>query len=214
MRKIKFIPFLLCCLAAVSFFASCNDDDDSGLSYQQKEEAIQSVFGGYTGSLLYAVNTTTASGNDTTVVDTVSASWSVVSDSVLTIHNFPVSILGNESEDSSFRAAMKSLPAQDIRCTIYDVVNNSPVTFILAPETVSFELTYGGGTHTVQIPFYCNYYSYAQMVSISSSSSTTRTAMMIQIVQGGIYVDGENTNWISTTKRNIPNYVFISDSRY
>lgn len=180
MKNLKFISLMLGCLAAACVtFTSCDDDDDThALTPEEIQTAFAAVRGNYGGSLIYrAINPK----NQNDVTDTTAVSWSIQSDSVMTIHDFPVALLGHVVPDSTLRSAIATAAPQDIRCDI-GFIRVTPATFLANPNTLTLNLNYGGAAHKVQIAFYVNsYYSYGQVHDRS---------LDMQIVEAGIYVDG------------------------
>ena len=201
MRKLKFISLMVCCLAAMSFtFSSCSDDDDnnSALSPQDYQTAFNAARGEYSGKVYFPVPD---KKTNKYVTDSAEVSWSILRDSAMTIHHFPIAALGANVTDSAAREAIMAQAPQDIKCSI-NFMHVSPVNFIIAPTTVELHLNYNKENHKIQIPFYVSYYSYGQM---SSSKD-----MFMQIIEGAIYQDGSlKQTWLS---QGIP-FQFISKSK-
>lgn len=165
---------------------SCDDDDDNnrGLTPQEIQTAFNTVKGAYNGKAIYSAKNP---NNTKDVTDTVAVSWEINTDSTMTIHNFPVSVIGNSVADTVARKAFLSVGAKTLQCYI-GFINLSPITFLVNPIAPEFTLTYGGASHKIQIPFYVNnYYSYGQYSS---------GKMAMQIVAAAIYVDGKDSGWI------------------
>jgi len=190
MKKQKqFITLLLMlCMAMVSF-TSCNDDDDNNkaLTAEEVQACFNTVKGSYNGKLVYKNASTT---NSSDVTDTLDCSWSITTDSTLTINNFPVKLLANNVTDSTLKAAIQQLPAQSITCGTY-YVNTNPVEFLVNPYTLTYNLNYGGEAHKVQIAFYIgNTFSFGAYTPANST-------LTMQIIEGGIYIDGTLTKYLS-----------------
>jgi hypothetical protein len=66
----------------------------------------------------------------------------------------------------------------------------SPITFLLNPVSPSYQLTYGGATHKVQVAFYINNYSSYGFYD------TSKKMMEFQLVEGAIFVDGQQTSYL------------------
>ncbi len=180
MKSIKFISMMICCMAAL-VFVSCdkNDDNTSALTPEQVQMAYQTVRGNYTGKLIYpkASNTT-----GKTVNDTVGITWSIATDSIMTIRNFPAAALAEHITNADLKQALLTQPAQDIRCYI-GFLTLSPVRFLINPVSPSYTLTYGGATHTVHVGFYVN-----STYSLGVYNTNTKELQM-QIIEGAVYVD-------------------------
>lgn len=192
MKRLKFISMMMVALAAVCLtFTSCNDDDDDnrGLSQGEINNAFQTVRGSYSGKLIYpdvkAIGTNT---ND--VADTTNISWSIRTDSTMTVHNFPVSLIAGFVTDSTAKAALATAAPQDMNCYI-GFTSESPVVFLINPVSPKMTLSYKGGQHTFQIAFYVNsYYSFGQL-------SNNGSQLMMQILAAGLFIDGKNSGFIS-----------------
>ncbi|WP_288919625.1 DUF4840 domain-containing protein [uncultured Prevotella sp.] len=189
MKKLKLISLMLVCLAAVSVtFTSCNDDDDNvrTLTPEERAAAFNQVRGTHSGYLYY--NKVDASTSKTSL-DSVAISWTIASDSVMTIKDFPISVIGKYVSDTAVSKAFSQLPPQDMKCYI-GFTNVSPVAFLINPVTPQVQLTYGGATHKVLVPFYVNTaYSYGQINS--------QNKLRLQIIAGGIFADGTQTGWLT-----------------
>lgn len=142
MRNLKFISLMMGCLAAVCLtFTSCNDDDDDnkGLTPEQVETAFNAVRGDYNGIMLYAHK----DSNGKQVNDSTNIAWSIQTDSVMTIYNFPVASLAKNVTDSTVSKAIATAKPQNLKCYI-GFINMSPVTFLINPISVEFTANYGG----------------------------------------------------------------------
>ncbi len=200
MKNLKFTSVMLAAMAAVCVtFASCNDDDDSSrsLTPQEKQTAFNAVKGEYTGKLVYTV---TDSKTGKSQNDTIATSWSIQSDSVMTIRQFPVAALAGNITDSVARKALSAEAPQDLTCAI-GFMRVEPSTFLINPVAPEFNVTYGGKAHKVQIPFYVNsYYSFG-MVS--------NKQLKLQIIMATVYEDGNKTAWL---RQPVP-FVLIADKK-
>lgn len=178
---------MVCCLAATSFI-SCdnNDDTNTALSKEEKAQCLATVKGDYTGKMVYAH---TDAKTSKTVNDTVDISWSILTDSTMTIKHFPTKALAANITDNTLSSTLTAAASVDMTCYI-GFVQTSPVTFLINPVTPSYNLTYDGKTHQVQIPFYTN------NGFTFGSYNATKKLLEMQIVEGAIYVDGKLTTYL------------------
>lgn len=187
MKKLTLLSLMVCCLAAMSFI-SCdnNDDNNTALSKDEKAQCLAAVKGDYTGKMVYAdIDAKTLQ----TVNDTVDISWSILTDSTMIIKHFPTKALTVNITDNTLSSALTTAASVDMTCQI-SFVKTSPVTFLINPITPSYNLTYGGIIHQVQIPFYTNNgYTFG-------AYNATKGLLQMQIVEGGIYVDGKATTFL------------------
>lgn len=187
MKSLKLISVMMGCLAAVCVtFSSCSDDDDDNrLTPQEQKAAFEAVKGNYSGKMIYPV---IDSKTNKVVSDTALVSWSIQSDSMMTIRNFPVSVLGHYVSDTTVSKLMLAEQPQTQTCAI-GFIKVSPATFLINPNTVTFNYTYGGKSHKVQVPFYIN-------SSYSFGTLDSRKNLQMQIITGGVFEDGKNTGWM------------------
>lgn len=185
MNKLKFMSLLVGCLAAVSL-TSCNDDDDSyrSLTKEEKAQCYQTVRGNYSGKLVYATGETK---NGKTVTDTIDAAWSVQTDSTLIIRQLPTRLLALHVTNTELKHALETAPAQDLVCRV-NYTQTSPIGFLLNPVTPSYDLTFGGASHKVQVPFYTNV---SQSFGLYSSD---KKMLQLQVIEGGIYIDSKQSS--------------------
>ena len=87
------------------------------------------------------------------------------------------------------KKALEEAADQDMTCRI-GFIKTSPVTFLVNPVTPSFDLTYGGKKHKVQVAFAVNNFSSYGVYN------ATKKVLGIQIVEGLIGVDGTRTNYL------------------
>lgn len=180
MKRLKSTYLIIACLVAGSVLTSCLKDEDTGLSPAEQQSAYLQVKGDYDGKLVYAKQ-----NEDKTayVNDTIDISWSLDTDSTLLIKKFPSALLAANISDDNVKTAMASSDPVDIKCYT-EYYSLSPVGFLVNPAAVTYNLTYGGSTHKVQVAFYVNN-SYVYGVYTPASR-----LLQIQLIEAGIYVDG------------------------
>jgi hypothetical protein len=186
MKKFKILSVMLCCMAAMTLM-SCNDDDSSSsLTKEDVAQCFAAIKGVYTGKVVYgSVN----ANNTADITDTLDVQWSAGTDSTLVIANFPAKLLAQNITNTELKAALSAAPNQNITChTVFMQV--SPITFLLNPVSPSYQLTYGGATHKVQVAFYINNYSSYGFYD------TSKKMMEFQLVEGAIFVDGQQTSYL------------------
>lgn len=187
MKYLKFISLAVCCVAAM-VFTSCNSDDDgpSALSKQEFQQAQNMVKGNYAGRLYWPVK------NDSTgktQADSTDITWQVNADSTLTINNFPTKLLGAYVTDSTVKKAIMDEEPLDLKCYV-NYTQVDPTRFTISPVSPAFNVTYGGASHEIAVPFWAGgYYSYG------GYTASNRT-MSFVISEAAIYIDGRNSNML------------------
>ncbi len=175
---------------------SCNESNSyRELTKQEIQSAFLTVRGYHTGKMVYLKNI----GNYQTKTDTVDISWTIDTDSTLTIHNFAVEPYAEFITDNELKEALLQQPYQDVQCKIH-FVGLSPVLFYVGVDAPAYNITYGGQNHKVQLAFYGN-------ANSCGVYDVPTQRMEIHLVGGGIYEDGTyKEKYLSTT--NIPMLLF------
>lgn len=180
MKATKIFSLMLCCMAVLSFTACIDDDDNNnGPTPEERRAAYQAMQGRYVGKAIY-MQAKPGLGNDRT--DTLDVSWQVNTDSVMIVDNFPAAVVAEHIQDAELAGQIAQQPAQRVKL-FYALYNVSPVTFLVNPASITYNVDYNGGKHDVTVAFYVN----------SSNSygvfNSTGKVMEMQIVPGGVYVD-------------------------
>ena len=205
MKKFKLLTLFFAAFAALTLTSCLNDDDDNtGLTAEQIQNAYNATRGSHSGKIYY---TTGFDKDGKDVKDSAVVSWDVTSDTVMYINNVPSKVLASVIADDDIRAAVESQGPQRIKCYI-NYINVSPIQWLVNPVSVSFDnLEYNGAKHKVTIAFYANSnYSFGQLIT-----SVTPNIQMMQFIAGALYVDDKiNSDGINylydTSKVNVSNY--------
>lgn len=193
MGKLRFLSFIFCAVAATTLTSCLDDDDDNGLTADERLECFNATRGEHSGKLIFR-----KAGNSTNVAynDTVSAAWSITTDSTMTIYNVPSRAIASaiDTTTASTKAAnieaynaIVAQPAKTVSCAI-NYYRNNPISWAIYPAAITYEgIPYGGKQCRVQILYYTNY-----CVGTYSSTGSSRS-MQMQIVVAGANVDGTYT---------------------
>lgn len=202
--KAKKILTMICGCVAAMCFTSClkssDDSEDTGLTKAEIAQCLSVVKGNYDGDLMYPRYRYT---EETGIADTLEISWSITNDTTATIYNFPAKALAEHVDNNQLKSALESAPDKNIKCYI-GFISTSPVTFLINPIMLEYELQYGNGMHKVQVAFYMN------TNSSFGYFSPTDQKLYMQILEGAVYVDGMQYSVFSSP---IP-FVFTSSSKY
>ena len=197
MKAKKIIMAALCCFSVFSL-VSCNLNDDdngnTGLSPIQIKTAYTAVKDIHSGKLVYTPLASTGSSSKN---DTINISWDISTDSTMTIHNFPVSALADNITSSNYsdlKTALENVNTTDLSCFI-GFYQLNPISFLINPISPSFNLSYGGATHKIQIAFYLNTTYSAGIYDYQNNG-----ILEMQIIEAGIYIDGSQSSALSTSK--------------
>ena len=188
MKKLTFIAFIGCIMAALSF-TSCNSDTDNpyqGLTEAEIQQCFLATRGLYNGKVVFLAENK-ANVNDKK--DTLNVNWEITTDSTMTIDNFPVKALAEKiTYNNELKEAVSKLSPRTLNCVI-QYVYVTPLQFLIGPANLDYELEYGGTTHKVQFRFFWNNYSFGQYVS------SAKHPMEMQIWAAALYVDGNQTSY-------------------
>lgn len=196
MKTFKIFSIMMCAVAALSLTSCLDDDDDdsnNGLTKEQVQQAFQQARGSYTGKMYYAYPDQTGQKQ---LTDSVVTSWTLDTDSTLTIHNFSLKGVGRNINDSALAKAFIEAPVQSMKCNI-GFIRLSPVQFLINPTTVTLNgVEYNGGAHKVQAVFYANnLYSFGEYSSAG--------AIQMQIVFAGIFIDDKMQQNMLTSSQGV-----------
>lgn len=185
---------LCCCMAAVTF-TSCSDDENPTLTPEERQKAFQTIKGNYDGELVYTKLNAT---NKEYINDTLKVNWAIATDSTMTIANFPATPLASYITNKEISKAVAEQPAQQLKCRI-GIFDNSPITFLVDPASITYQVNHDGKTHKVKFDFYlnciCSYGVYSNFSHANDADKGLK--MYMQIVVEKIYVDGQ----LQTEKR-------------
>ena len=158
MKKLTFIAFIGCIMAALSF-TSCNSDSDNsykGLTEAEIQQCFLATRGLYNGKVVFLAENK-ANVNDKK--DTLNVNWEITTDSTMTIYNCPVKALAEKiTYNNELKEAVSKLSPRTLNCVI-QYVYVTPLQFLIGPANLDYELEYGGTTHKVQFRFFWNNYS-------------------------------------------------------
>ena len=175
MKALKIFS-VACCMAAVCLTSCIGDDSSEVKNLTQGEIAtcLNAVRGTHLGKVYYSAPTQ----KDVNNVDSVELSWTISTDSTMTIHDFPARLLAHNIDSVStqgkeLRAALQACPDQDIDCYI-GFMKISPIYWL-----------------KVQVAFYStNTYS-------SGIYNTSTKEFSMEIIEGAIYMDDKLTSYLS-----------------
>ncbi|MGI6222358.1 MAG: DUF4840 domain-containing protein [Prevotella sp.] len=210
MKNLKIITLQLVALLFVGgLFTSCldDDDDDVSFSYLSKSEQLQAFYqlaGTHSGRVYWL-----ADSSSYTKLDSIDVTLNAANDSTIYIYNFPTKPLAQYVNDGE-RELKDSLEKQDnVTLTIYTAYFHlSPIYFEADPYNITYNMTYGGESHKVEVAFYTGMPNYLY----GEYDSTSSPQLVIRMCQGAIWVDRDTddtnpTNHMSTSQ----NFVFQSN---
>lgn len=190
----SYLTMAIVALLATLNLTSClsSDDDDNYISPEQYKQYAQTLSGIYHGKTYFYNDTLTTSSKTDSLQNVTMRIYS--GDSTLVLYDFPASLIAKTLKNSTelknntaLVEALNDAEPQDLKMNYLIVQSPSSnyILFCIAPQTLTYNLTYGGASHKVQAVFY----GWTQAEYISSTKATT----YLQFAVAAIYVDGVAT---------------------
>ena len=179
MRKCLFM--IICSVAAICL-TSCYYDSDNEyheITPQEIGQCFTAVKGNYTGKLLFDLNNPNDPKDRT---DTLDIAWSVTADTMFNVKEFPQAVFLDRIADPELKEAVEqAAPAPLIaRLAFYQI---NPISFLVYPASVVYNIEYEGATHKASLAFWINTsYSYGLY-------DTTNKTFQMQLMGAGLYLD-------------------------
>lgn len=204
MRKLRLFSLLLVVSAAAFTLTSClgDSDDNNKLTPQQTQQCFRAVQGSHHGKLIYIVSN--SSSGAPAKKDSVSTSWTITSDSTMTLIRIPAKVIATAvdtttAEHKEIRDAILKQPDQSMECYI-GFVKMNPIQWLINPTGLTYEVAVKGGNHKIQVVFYMNNtYSFGQF-------TTSTNSMLLQIIAAGAKIDGSIDKSSTPLVRSTPFY--------
>lgn len=174
--------FMIICSVAAMCLTSCYYDSDNEyheITPQEIGQCLTAVKGNYTGKLLFDLNNPNDPKDRT---DTLDIAWSVTADTMFNVKEFPQAVFLDRIADPELKKAVEqAAPAPLIaRLAFYQI---NPISFMVYPASVVYNIEYNGGTHKASLAFWINTsYSYGLY-------DTTNKTFQMQLMGAGLYLD-------------------------
>ena len=177
----KYLFMIICSVAAICL-TSCYYDSDNEyheITPQEIGQCFTAVKGNYTGKLLFDLNNPNDPKDRT---DTLDIAWSVTADTMFNVKEFPQAVFLDRIADPELKEAVEqAAPAPLIaRLAFYQI---NPISFLVYPASVVYNIEYEGATHKASLAFWINTpHSYGLY-------DTTNKTFQIQLMGAGLYLD-------------------------
>ena len=151
MKKLKtMLAFCAALTMMLVSLTSCNEDSSyRQLTPEEVQTAYYTVRGIHFGKMAFLKN----KGIYITETDTVDITWSIDTDSTMTIQNFPLHTISEWITDAELKEEILKQPEQTVRCKIA-FFQTAPIAYFISLEAIELHLNYGGKEHRVQLAFY------------------------------------------------------------
>ena len=180
--NLKISILALGCLAAVGLTSCLGDDDNNentGLSQQEIGQCLTATKGNYTGKLLFEIENPN-DRND--YADTLDIAWSVTSDTMVVINQFPAQPILENIKDNKMKEAMAAAAPTQLKSYMGFYQATSPIGFLLYPLTADFDIEYEGAPHKASLVFWYNTYSFGNY-------DTLTRVFQMQFMVAALYLD-------------------------
>ena len=172
---------IICSVAAICL-TSCYYDSDNEyheITPQEIGQCLTAVKGNYTGKLLFDLNNPNDPKDRT---DTLDIAWSVTADTMFNVKEFPQAVFLDRIADPELKEAVEqAAPAPLIARLVFYQIN--PISFMVYPASVVYNIEYEGATHKASLAFWINTsYSYGLY-------DTTNKTFQMQLMGAGLYLD-------------------------
>lgn len=174
----------LSCVAVIGLTSCLGDSDDNnqGLTPQEVSQCYNAIKGSYTGKLLCEINNP---DDPKDYVDTLDIAWSVTSDTMVVINRFPQAVILDRIADNQIKEALQEADPAPLRAQIA-FYNVSPLSFLLYPYSVEYDIDLDGEAHKAVLSFWVNTYSFGQY-------SSTEQIFRMQFMIAGLFLDKNTT---------------------
>ena len=177
----KYLFMIICSVAAICL-TSCYYDSDNEyheITPQEIGQCLTAVKGNYTGKLLFDLNNPNDPKDRT---DTLDIAWSVTADTMFNVKEFPQAVFLDRIADPELKEAVEqAAPAPLIARLVFYQIN--PISFMVYPASVVYNIEYEGATHKASLAFWINTsYSYGLY-------DTTNKTFQMQLMGDGLYLD-------------------------
>ncbi len=183
MRKTLLVLF--CCMTAMGL-TSCfydSDDDTHEITPQEIGQCLAAVKGNYTGKLLFEIHNPNDPKDH---LDTLDIAWSVTADTMVNVNEFPQAVILDRIKDPQLKEAMEQAAPGQLKARLAFYQAN-PISFLVYPASVIYNIEYDGATHKATLAFWINTsYSYGLY-------DTTNKTFQMQLMGAGLYLD-DNMN--------------------
>lgn len=160
-----------------------NDDNRTQITREDVQKAYSVIAGKHTGKVIYPQGGIVTSATDRT--DTLDIAWSVMSDSIIMIHDFPVKPVAERVTNPELKELLLKAPNQDLKCNI-GIYSVSPIAFLVRPARLTYSLVDNKGvTRKVEVAFYYN------MASSIGYYDAAKAILSMQLIEAAVLVDGQ-----------------------
>ena len=186
MKTTKLLTWMLACLMAATM-TSClgSDDDDNAKKTLSKSEIHQcylQMSGDHSGKMYFTKSTL-----EYNKLDSVDVTWTVKSDSTMTVHNVPVKALTSMLTKDDLKEVLNAKEDIDIEL-FYAIDNASPIEFMILPVSTKIPIFYAEQTRDANFTWIINSYSWGQL---------SAGKMRMQLVLYSVTLDSSSASFLS-----------------
>lgn len=161
MKLLKVFGVVSALVMVVSLSSCVKNGDDEETKWrewlQEVRTQIRASYGFYEGKLYTMSNDQSTAEGDEVEYDEIAATWMLNNDSTIDLHNVPAALLVKKLPESqkALQEAVSNVGNINIHVQmVYNYYYHSPIRMLVYPQSVTFPITYDGGTHQVEVRFY------------------------------------------------------------
>ena len=190
MKHLKIFSVLFCGVAAIALTSCLNDDNDKGLTPEEKQQAFLQMNGSYTAKTIYYSKLDGMSSTPGNKRDTLNAQLNLLNDSTIQL-GLPTKAIVSLMRDTMLAKAIAAQQPQKGVTARIGFYNVNPPAFYVNPQPVEYNnISYKGTTVSFRFVFANNYVS-----SFGVYNAKKRT-LGINLIVAGVYRDGHLDNTI------------------
>ena len=196
MKRFKIFSILLCGIAAFAFTSCLNDDNDKGLTKEQKQQAYAQMNGNYTSNVVYYSKLAGVGTAPENKLDTLPSIMRFLNDSTMYFEIPSKALVSLMTDTNLANAIVAQYPRVSFTAAI-GIYNVTPPAFYINPQPAQFNVTNADGSETVIRVILAN-----NFVNSFGVYNVDKRTLGVNLVIAGAYRDNQlDTNLL---KQGIP----------
>ena len=196
MKRFKIFSILLCGIAAFAFTSCLNDDNDKGLTKEQKQQAYAQMNGNYTSKVVFYSKLAGVASAPENKLDTLPATMKFMNDSTMYFELPSKALVSLMTDTNLANAIVTQFPMISFTAAI-GIYNVTPPAFFINPQPTQFNVHNADGSQTEVRVILAN--NFANSFGVYSVEKRT---LGVNFVIAGAYRNGQlDTNLL---KQGVP----------
>ena len=196
MKRFKIFSILLCGIVAFAFTSCLNDDNDKGLTKEQKQQAYAQMNGNYTSNVVYYSKLAGVGTAPENKLDTLPSIMRFLNDSTMYFEIPSKALVSLMTDTNLANAIVAQYPMVSFTAAI-GIYNVTPPAFYINPQPAQFNVTKADGSQTTIRVILAN-----NFVNSFGVYNVDKRTLGVNLVIAGVYRDNQlDTNLL---KQGIP----------